>query len=54
MQYVLITLAGDRIYFYIKECAEVYCQIHGGEVFNIDTRTNQIIWKDVNLKVKYG
>jgi hypothetical protein len=54
MQFVLITSTGDRLYFYIEECAEIYKSIHGGEIFNIDTRTNQIIWKDVNKMVKYG
>jgi len=54
MQFVLITSTGARLYFYIEECAEIYKSIHGGEVFNIDIRTNQIIWKDVSMRVNYG
>ena len=54
MHYVLITRKGERLYFYLEACAEIYKAIHGGEVFNIDRKTGKIIWKDVNINIKYG
>jgi hypothetical protein len=54
MQFVLITSTGDRLYFYIEECAEIYKSIHGGEIYNVDVKTGKIIWKDVNAILKYG
>ncbi len=52
--FVLITSTGDRLYFYIKECAETYKSIHGGEVYKVDVDTGKIIWDSNVVKVKFG
>lgn len=54
MKYVLITTNGQRFYFYIRECAEMYKVIHGGEVFTVDKETKMIVWRADHARAKYG
>ena len=54
MEYVLITTKGKRFYFHVRECAEVYKVIHGGEIFLLDKETGVIRWRNENVRVKYG
>jgi len=54
MGFVLITSNGQRFYFYIRECAEIYKFIYGGEVFVINKHTKMIIWKSDQIEHKYG
>ena len=54
MEYVLITAKGKRFYFHVRECAEVYKVIHGGEIFLVDKETGVIRWRNENVRVKYG
>lgn len=54
MEYVLIATNGQRFYFYIRECAELYKAIHGGEVYVRDADTGRIDWSANYARVKYG
>ena len=54
MDFVLITASGQRFYFYIRQCAEVYKFIHGGEIFSVDRETGVINWRNEHARVKYG
>lgn len=54
MEYVLIATNGQRFYFYIRECAELYKAIHGGEVYVRDANTGRIDWSASYVRVKYG
>ena len=53
MGYILISTDGQRFYFYIYACAEIYKSIYGGEIYVRD-ETGKINWSDKYARVKYG
>lgn len=36
MKYILILANGNMVFFYIKECAELYLMVHGGVLKEVE------------------
>ena len=36
MQYLLITPSGRQLMFHVKECAEIFKKITGGQIHDVD------------------